>query len=347
MSPIFNRLANAKTLTKVATTLSGTANMIPAKIEAISKANGKPNQDFFAYGKAASSKDHKAVLARLFEGLSLSLVDNKKFERSGATCTVAIVDGKNVAIASLGDSPAFLILKNKVGKNISLKSTQEHSFTDPDIAKYFETKLDGVGKPRLQGLSVPCFGHNFDDRISKIPPRIRLFNLETIAAANYLDLEKLHVVVASDGLLEMDSSTIGFDALATDVVVLDGENGRLKFERKTKGNINEAKEDDMAHSLAEGAILNGSRDNVTVVTASFEKSDAENAEATVVIVADGNGINGAEAAKQIVMDACTMLEVDKPRFPESDKKLDTQPSTSPTHSKIDHNSVERTLGIEK
>ncbi len=288
--------------------MSSTIKKTAPSFDSCTTEGSKPNQDYFSCQTITNPsiiENPKEAARKAIEAASLSLASDKKFSNSGTTLTTTIIVNNNIAVASIGDSAAFLILKDVNGGELSIKLTQEHSFSDPEIAETFKKELaaDGRAKKRLNGLSVPCLGHNYDPRIAKTSPRIRLFDLNKILEASGLDLEYYKVFVASDGIFEVDLSCIGSQAPRASIEVFDKGKSLAYKHNPTPGNISAA---NSAKEIVEQARENGSQDNATVAMAKFN-TEKNPDEATVLMVADGNGVNGGEAAKTAIEAAKTAL----------------------------------------
>ena len=150
---------------------------------ATSENNKEPNQDFVGMGTSTSPDfigNPEGFLKEIMTKASESLRD-QKFRRSGTTCNITAIDKDAIRIISFGDSPTVISIKDENGKRVSVKATQDHKFSDPELIDKFKVIFDHNGVERCEGLAVPCLGHNAK-AISTVEPRFYEYRFSHFAS---------------------------------------------------------------------------------------------------------------------------------------------------------------------
>lgn len=297
--------------------------------------NQKPsNQDVAGMGqfKEFSPKNPRDFLQELSTKMAQSLAKDERFNSSGSTCNVTIIAGNKLYILSFGDSPTSVSIKDANGNRISVKLTQDHAFSDPEIEAQFkgaQTDMNGVS--RYQGLAVPCFGHNRDEKIAAVAPRIYEYDLKFLPAmASFMGIgskvTQLDLVVASDGLCEANAGESWGGSIASGITtsheVVKGANGKMQFLKSGAAEdvfsrVIDQSPENAVEGLMKEASSNNSQDNISVAHFTLSNEELQKLIAgenqnppTAIFVFDGNGVNGHLAAEELAQIVCRELQLE-------------------------------------
>jgi len=192
-------------------------------------------QRLFLQSVQEESSDLESTLRLLFQKITAEMLKIKShLGRSGTTCNVTVIDAQNeqVVVASLGDSPTLIYVKNNDGAyHLEWKSEDQDCADEKEIKRMvqvhkdngdtaatsdtvvFEIKVGGVGTGVFRNTRSMCMTHaSFGDYSNEYYPGV----VTTVPRIYTRPWTRGKVVIqCSDGLMEwLDHRKIGIQPQA-------------------------------------------------------------------------------------------------------------------------------------
>ncbi len=272
-----------------------------------------PNQDMAVCGLANNLNNPKETTMQTIAKIRGTLRDDKRFEKSGTTINIAVMQNNKLIAGWLGDSPLIGITHANKGSS-SAQLTDDHSLNDPKVREYFPQATESISGFRLKGVNVACAGHGglFD----KLPTSSQIFEMNTSRDIASLigigsTIDKIVFGVVCDGIFDTTSSKQGGNSALSTKFKVSHENN-LHFKKNPLSTdhclekiITLQKITD-PHNLAEELVVSAqflanSSDNTSAVMLAGSPDDLaeefqEDGDSLVMAMFDGNGKEGHHAS---------------------------------------------------